>query len=154
MDESPSILVYLLFHFRFSHVSKKNSDSVDRTLLKQSDDASNIFTLLREIIEDLKQKLEDETSARKKLGSDFLAYKSQTNEKIVQLEKQNDELKRLLKSSSNLSKPIMVDSATQMSNPSSPTPKRFVSFAINKTKHAFCSYAASTSYLDQITERF
>ena len=154
MDESPSILVYLLFHFRFSHVSKKNSDSVDRTLLKQSDDASNIFTLLREIIEDLKQKLEDETSARKKLGSDFLAYKSQTNEKIVQLEKQNDELKRLLKSSSNLSKPIMVDSATQMSNPSSPTPKRFVSFAINKTKHAFYAYAARTSYLDQITERF
>ena len=154
MDESPSILVYLLFHFRFSHVSKKNSDSVDRTLLKQSDDASNVFTLLREIIEDLKQKLEDETSARKKLGSDFLAYKSQTNEKIVQLEKQNDELKRLLKPSSNLSKPIMVDSATQMSNPSSPTPKRFVSFAINKTKYAFYSYAARTSYLDQITERF
>ena len=147
MDESPSILVYLLFHFRFSHVSKKNSDSVDRTLLKQSDDASNIFTLLREMIE-------DGTSAQKKLESDFLAFKSQTNDRLVQLEKQNDELKRLLKSSSNLSKPIMVDSATQMSNPSSPTPKRFVSFAINKTKHAFYAYAARTSYLDQITERF
>ena len=89
MDESPSILVYLLSHFRVSHVSKKNSDSVDRTLLKQSDDASNIFTLLREMIE-------DGTSARKKLESDLSAYKSQTNDRLVQLEKQNDESPNLI----------------------------------------------------------
>ena len=118
MDESPSILVYFLFHFRISHVSKKNSDSVDKTLLKQSDDASNLFTWItaymsqtNEKIVQLQKRLEDETSARKKLESNFSAYKSQTT----------------------AYKPTMVDTATQMSNPSSPTPKRFVSFTINKT---------------------